>query len=184
MQTDPIGYKGGMSLYDYVGGDPVNFNDPSGLYKCTGTRLCGTSKSAQSRAIDVLNGKINLLESLQDAVTSGGKLNGKQKQAAALLDKYMGGGAGSNADKIGQVIGVAQGALNDLEGQKSLKFEDRSGSVAIDISEHYQNKAELKRRGLNVDYGYIAIDIFPCSQLFDNGDDPKVNHVRYNIRSR
>jgi RHS repeat-associated protein len=34
LQVDPIGYKDQINLYAYVGNDPVNHADPSGLLEC------------------------------------------------------------------------------------------------------------------------------------------------------
>ena len=34
-QQDPIGVAGGMNLYGFANGDPVNFSDPFGLLECS-----------------------------------------------------------------------------------------------------------------------------------------------------
>jgi hypothetical protein len=49
MQADPLGYAAGMNLYAYVGADPVNQTDPSGMFSvCTPyrTRVVGVSYGA------------------------------------------------------------------------------------------------------------------------------------------
>ncbi|MCA1791019.1 MAG: RHS repeat-associated core domain-containing protein, partial [Thioalkalivibrio sp.] len=33
-QEDPIGLAGGLNVYGYAGGDPVNYGDPYGLKVC------------------------------------------------------------------------------------------------------------------------------------------------------
>lgn len=46
-QEDPLGLAGGLNLYGFAGGDPVNFSDPFGLLPCLAKdKDCGGAWSA------------------------------------------------------------------------------------------------------------------------------------------
>jgi RHS repeat-associated protein len=51
-QEDPIGLAGGLNLYGFAGGDPINFSDPFGL--CPGLPGCPDTGAITSTAFDPL----------------------------------------------------------------------------------------------------------------------------------
>jgi hypothetical protein len=58
LQTDLLGYAYGMNWYAYVGGDPVNFSDPSGLcyYENWATFLYWTPRGGERHRLGMVPG--------------------------------------------------------------------------------------------------------------------------------
>jgi hypothetical protein len=107
MQTDPIGFGGGMNLYAAMGGDPVNFTDPSG-----NQRICVRVPALVGRG-DVE--KCVYVDGDNDGVVNENDMNSGQIEA--YRTDYRGaiaaiGGSPYNPTDISSYSKPVQGAAN------------------------------------------------------------------------
>jgi hypothetical protein len=98
LQRDPIGFAGGMGLYEFTGGSPNNSTDPLGLrptnfsYRTYGSGLSGYEGQIRAlRAqIDSLESHLKLLENCPACIVgySGNNRDAMQKIKVQLLPLY------------------------------------------------------------------------------------------------
>jgi RHS repeat-associated protein len=95
LQTDPIGYDDGMNMYAYVGNDPINGVDPTGLYGGLSCMTCTEIWSAYSSV------KVDRSESASSISDRFSELNSgdfSSEKEGAVAGKVAKGNAGLLAE--------------------------------------------------------------------------------------
>lgn len=128
LQTDPVGHQGGMNLYGYVGNDPLNRTDPTGLLTCSGdVQKCPTIVADAERASGVMRQVAGDLRGLRQAIRSGAELTPEQQALKGTFEGVFGEGS-ATAGRLGRVAGNLERGANWLDSPNTRVQFGRAGA--------------------------------------------------------
>jgi RHS repeat-associated protein len=125
LSRDPIGLRGGRNLYAYVGGDPVNKIDPSGLMEGLGTGGSGGGWTGGgpppgfAEASDAAGEGLSAAETAAEAA----ELTAAEVGAAVVAAAVVGVAIGTLADRL-LIEPLQDGYYRDQERTAQDKYND------------------------------------------------------------